>query len=141
MFKKLIIIAVVAMVGSVVFMPEITASMARTALSEKHVHKEWAPKMAYSAAKINLRMFRYKTSAAILERSIKAWPKAEWQGDAHFQHAISYEKMEQGETAIGMYKDFLAKYPDHKWKEQANKPISNIEATLLCASRFRTRRR
>ena len=130
MFKKLIIIAVVVLVGGVIFMPEITATMARTALKPENQSKQWAPGMAYKAATINLRLFRFNTAAAILDRSIKAWPKADWVPEAHYQHALAYEKMEKGEEAIGLYKNFVAKYPTHKWKDQANKRVVNIQANL-----------
>lgn len=131
MFKKLIIIALVVGVGGVMFMPEITATMARTALKTENQRKGWAPGMAYRAANINLKFFRFQTSAAIFERAIEAWPEADWVPDAHYKRALAYEKMEKSEEAIKLYEGFLAKYPTHHWNEQAQKRISNIKVNLL----------
>ena len=131
MFKKLIIALVVIFIGGVVFMPEITAIMANTAVEPKNQNASWAPGMAYTAAKINLRFFRFGTAAKIYERAIETWPNADWQADAHFQVAIAYEKDGDGKTAIELYNVFLRKYPDHPWKEQAEKRITNIQANML----------
>jgi outer membrane protein assembly factor BamD (BamD/ComL family) len=131
MLKKIIIVLVVVLVGGVIFMPEITAVMARTAVEPKNQSASWAPGMAYSAAKINLRFFRFKTAAKIYERCIETWPEADWQAEAHYQVAISYEKDGDGKKAIDLYNVFLRKYPDHHWKEQAEKRITNIQANML----------
>ena len=112
-------------------MPEITSNMARTALDKKHSHKSWAPGVAYGAAKINLRMWRYQSAADILEDSIKTWPKALWQPEAYYQYALAQEKLENDAAAIRAYRAYSAKYPNHEWKDQARKRASNIQANML----------
>ena len=131
LFNKWIISIVILLLCGIVFMPEITSSVARTALSKKHSHKSWAPGVAYGAAKINLRMWRHEAAAEILADSIKTWPKAIWLPEAYFQYALAQEKMDNDAAAVKAYQAYSAKYPNHEWKEQAKKRASNIQANML----------
>lgn len=129
--KKFIIIAIILLIGGVVFMPELTSLSAKKAFEEENVNKDWAPKTAYNAAKMNLRFWRYRAARTMLEKAIEKFPEEDWVDDAHYQIGLCYQKIGELDTAIGWYQLFLTKYPGHRWEGQAKKRISNIEANRM----------
>lgn len=114
--------------GSVFFMPEITAQLAKTAFREENVGKTWAPKMAYRAGVINMRFWRYKTGRMILEKALQTFPKEIWVDEALYQIALCYEKSGEKDVAVAGYQTFISMYPDHEWRGQATKRIDTIRA-------------
>ena len=129
--KKLIIMVIILVICGVVFMPEITSISAKKAFEEENVDKDWAPKTAYNAAKMNLRFWRYRSARTMLEKAIGKFPEEDWVDDAHFQIGLCYEKIGEADTALDWYKLFLNKYPQHRWEGQAKKRVANIEANKL----------
>ena len=126
--KKIIIIVIILLICGVVFMPEITSFSAKKAFDEENVDKDWAPKTAYNAAKMNLRFWRYRSARTMLKKAIDKFPEEDWVDEAHYQIGLCYEKIGEPDTAIEWYELFLSKYPHHEWEGQARKRISNIEA-------------
>ena len=130
MVKKLIILAIILVVGGVIFMPEITWTFAKKAFEQENVNEPWAPDTAYRAAKINLRFWRYRTARTILEKAIDTFPEEDWVDEAHYQIGLCYEKMGEPNKAIEWYELFSQKYPGHEWDGQAKKRVVNIQANM-----------
>lgn len=131
MIKKLAILAVIGLFVAIGSLPQISVFMARKAFRAENINRPWAPKIAYGAGKLNMRLWRYKAGGTILKKCLETWKDAEWAGNATFQLALCYEKQGKADKAIAQYKLFLKKYPKHQWAEQARKRISNIEANKL----------
>ena len=128
--KKLIVLTIILVLAGIVFMPEITSFSAKKAFEKDNIDKEWAPKTAYNAAKMNLRFWRYRSARTMLEKAIDTFPEEEWVDDAHYQIGLCYEKIREPQAAIEWYQRFLKKYPRHEWESQAKKRIANIEGNL-----------
>jgi outer membrane protein assembly factor BamD (BamD/ComL family) len=128
--KKVLIAVVALMLGSVIFMPEITAFTAQKAFEKANVKQPWAPTSAYRAGKINMRFFRFGSAAKIFQRCQKTWPEASWREDVVYKIAMCYEKGGHPEEAIQWYERFANAYPKHMWNDQARKRIENIKANL-----------
>ena len=131
MMKKLITLLVIGGLVGIFFLPEISIFVARKSFAPENVNKEWAPKLAYKAGRINMRLWRYKAGGAILQKTLNTWPKYEKQGDMHFQIGLCYEKTEQPNKAVEWYNAFIKKYPGHRWLDQAKRRIVNIQANQL----------
>lgn len=130
MVKKLIIAVIVVCVAGVFFLPEITAFMAKSAFDEKNVKKPWAPGMAYRAANINMKMYRFGVALNFFQRCVDTWPEEEWVPKVHYKIALCYENQRKSREAIDAYQHFVDTYPNHAWVGQAKRRMTNIEANM-----------
>ena len=120
------IFALIILAGA--FLPEITRFMARSAFKKENVEKSWAPNLAFTSARINMRFFRYKVAAIIFKKGIRTFPKSKEVPDAMFHMAQCYSKGGDPKTAQKVYEVFLEKYPKHRWRDTAKKRAEYIKA-------------
>jgi len=128
MAKKIGIGIFVLIILAGAFLPEITRFMARSAFKKENVEKSWAPNLAFTSARINMRFFRYKDAAIIFRKGIQAFPKSKEAPDAMFHMAQCYSKDGNPKTAQKVYDAFIKKYPKHRWRDLAEKRTEYIKA-------------
>ena len=121
MAKKIGIGIFVLIILAGAFLPEITRFMARSAFKKENVEKSWAPNLAFTSARINMRFFRYKDAAIIFRKGIQAFPKSKEAPDAMFHMAQCYSKDGDPKTAQKVYDAFIKKYPKHRGRDLAEK--------------------
>jgi len=126
--KKLVLLFVVLLALVCSILP-ITAFAGKKALQTPE--KGWAEPTVYFAARVRMRMSRYLSAAAILERAIKTWPKSDRVDEATYWIAFSYERASANEQAVLWYKAFLQRYPDHQWASQARRRLDTLEAQRM----------
>jgi outer membrane protein assembly factor BamD (BamD/ComL family) len=126
--KKVVIIILVVLVGTILFIPHMLQFGASVAFKEENQSKPWAHKLAYNAGNINLRFFRFKAAHRILQNALETFPGKAWEGDAVFKIALAYEHDKNPEKAVEWYQRLIRDYPDHRWMQQAKKRVTNINA-------------
>jgi outer membrane protein assembly factor BamD (BamD/ComL family) len=129
--KKLLIVIVVALFAGIFFLPEITAFAARQSFKKENIDKAWAPDLAYRAARINMKLWRYGAATAIFEKVRETWPDEPFIPRLNYQLALCYENRGLNKEAKAGYEQFLKAYPKHPWADQARKRLANIEANEL----------
>ncbi len=113
----------------VIMIVPISAFMVRQGFANRS--KSWAPSAAYSAARIRMRIGRYRTAATILEKAIQTWPRDERVPRAHYWIALCYERLGDSAKAIEWYTRFTTTYPKHMWADQARRRTANVQANQL----------
>jgi outer membrane protein assembly factor BamD (BamD/ComL family) len=126
MAKKILIGVGALLLIMIVFLPELSRLAAIQAFSHKEAG--WSQPLAKNAAMLNMRFWRYGGAGGIYKRSIELWPAADWIGDAHYNLALCYEKAKMTKDAVAAYDVFMARYPQHRWVNQAAKRKANLLA-------------
>lgn len=89
---------------------------------------ENTPGRCLSGALIKQRMFKYRSSISVYKKMIKKFPKYEELDRVYYYMAHCYEKDDNAKKAISVYTEFIAKFPNSKFKEIGKKKLSNLKA-------------
>jgi TolA-binding protein len=84
--------------------------------------------MAFTSARINVRLFRYKVAAIIFNKGIQAFAKSIEVPDAMFHMAQCYLKGGDPKAAQKVCEACIEKYSKHRWRDTAKKRAEYIKA-------------
>ena len=96
-----------------------------------HADKPWAPRTAFTAARLKMRLQQYPEARTAFERALIQFPAYPAIDDVHFWIALCYEKENNYAAAQQWYRLFLTRWPDHAWAAQAKRRLANVEAAGL----------
>lgn len=119
--KKGVIIAIVVIVLFFLLLPQILGQVFKSGISNDN------PGQAAGAANACMALQQHKSALRMWQRIQQDFPQHE-PATVHYKMAVCYEMSGEKVKAMGMYNTFASAYPEHRWKDQAVKRASNIEA-------------
>jgi TolA-binding protein len=126
--KKLIILLAIPFVVLSTILP-VTALLVKKGFAQPQ--ESWAPKAVYFGARLRMKIARYETARRILAKALTTWPTYDRVDDATYWVGFCYEKTDRDAEAMTWYRNFLQKWPRHRWAEQARRRLELLEAQNL----------
>lgn len=126
MIKKL---CVVVILGSIFFLVSNKGVDIIQKYIDSHQTAKWAPASQFKLAELCFFTMRYEKSLTLYETLRTRYPSHQNADEALFRIARCYENLNDIESALEKYKEFIYLYPNHQWKAKANNAITSI--TLL----------
>ncbi len=94
----------------------------------KNPQMSMTPKICYMLGTSAFRTFRYNLAIEIIDRNLKDFPYESAAVAAEYRRAVSYEKLGEYRTAIGLYEKFLYDHPkDNRYNAIQNK-VNKLKA-------------
>jgi len=113
------------LVAAVVFAVPITGFMVRSGL--KHPEKSWAPKVAVQGGRTRMRLQMFGSAKNIFLRTLETFPQHQQRDRITYWIALCYEKEGEKQKAMDYYKLFLQTWPNHMWKDQAQRRLGMLQ--------------
>ena len=93
----------------------------------EHSEKSWAPGLTQKGARLRMLFGNYGIAARIWENAANTWPDHPDCPKMVYRVAFCLEKAKQTNQAIGWYEKFLATYPEHSWRSQAERRVAQLK--------------
>ena len=93
----------------------------------KNPGKSWAPGLTQKGARMRMFFGNYAAAAKVWERAASTWPKHPDRPRMLYRVAFCLEKSDNTKLAILWYEKYLASYPSHSWKDQAQRRLAQLK--------------
>ena len=87
---------------------------------------KWAAGAQFKLASLCFFSSRYKQSLSLYQLLISKYPEYHGVDEALFRIAECYDNLNDTDTALAKYREFIALYPNHPWKPKATNTIARI---------------
>ena len=125
MIKKLFILALILGVVAVATIPLWTQKMAEEAF--KHPERKDSPRRIKEAMLVKVRLQRYKQARELAEKGVIYFPESKELPDFIYNAAKCANQEKKPFVAIFWYQNFLKKFPEHQWAQQAKNALNKLK--------------
>ena len=124
MIKKLIIPVILCGVLYLLFSSKGLELMQRQI--DTYPNAKWAAEAQFKLGSLYFFSLRYNQSLSLYQLLMSKYPDYHGVDEALFRIAECYDELNDTETALVKYREFVALYPNHPWKPKATNTIARI---------------
>jgi len=125
MWKKLLILLVVAGIAAIAAIPLWSTKMAENAFD--HPNRKKSPEIVKKALLVKMRINDHKGARILAEKAILYFSESKELPYFIYNAAICGEQEGKPGVAIYWYSKFIVKFPKHEWTTQATNKLNKLK--------------